>query len=64
MYLTNKNPENWKRSQPDNYTQNNTQAILNVSNEDVKSLISSFQKQFMIDTKQSSDEVEVEVIDG
>lgn len=64
MYLTNKNPENWKRSQPDNYTQNNTQAILNVSNEDVKSLISSFQKKFMIDTKQSSDEVEVEVIDG
>lgn len=64
MYLTNRNPENWKRSQPDTYTQNNTQAILNVSGEDIKELVASFQKSFMVDTKQCSEPIDVEVVDG
>lgn len=63
MYLTNKNPQNWRRSQPDVLTQNNTQAILNVSGDQVKGMLQTFQKQFMIDTKPSAQPVDVEVVD-
>lgn len=51
MYLTNRSPENWKRSQPDNITQNNTATVINVSEDQVKSMLERLHGGFMVDTK-------------
>lgn len=60
MYLTNRSPENWKRSQPDNITQNNTATVINVSEEQVKGMIEKLQGSFLVDTKVQ----DAEVVDG
>lgn len=60
MYLTNRSPENWKRSQPDNITQNNTATVINVTEDQVKNMIEKLQGNFMIDTKIQ----DAEVLDG
>lgn len=59
MYLTNRNPENWKRSQPDNVTQNNTATVINVTGDQVKDLISQMQSAFMVDTNTNMKDAEV-----
>jgi hypothetical protein len=64
MFLTNKNPENWKRNQPDNLTQNNTATVINVTGDQVKDLISQMQSAFMVDTNTTlSDIKDAEVVD-
>lgn len=60
MYLTNKSPENWKRNQPDNITQNNTATVINVSEDQVKSMLERLHGNFLVDTRMK----DAEVVDG
>ena len=51
MYLVNKDPANWKRTQSDFITQNTSNTTINVTNEQLQKMIGSFQSSFMDDPK-------------
>lgn len=64
MYLTNRDGQNWRRSQPENVTQNNTATVINVTGDQVKDLISQMQNAFMVDTNMNIQDVkDAEVIE-
>lgn len=65
MYLTNRDSANWRRTQPDNVTQNNTATVINVTGDQVKDLISQMQNAFMVDTNTTTvqDIKDAEVVD-
>lgn len=64
MYLTNRDASNWRRSQPDNVTQNNTATVINVSENDLKDFLDTFKRNHLIDTRTNVKETEiVEVVD-
>lgn len=59
MYLTNRDPANWKKSQSDNITQNNTATVINVSESDLKGFLDEFKSKHLIDTRKPISVVEV-----
>lgn len=51
MYLTNRDSANWKRSQSDNITQNNTATMINVTEDQMRDFLQTFKNNMFIDTK-------------
>lgn len=54
MYLTNRDSQNWKRAQSDNISQTNNATMINVTEDQMRDFLQSFQQRMFVDTRQSN----------
>lgn len=64
MILINKAPDRWQRAKSDNFVQNNTQNVINVSEDAVKDMLNQM-KGLSIDTKEMKEDIkDAEIVEN